>query len=454
MALAAICAQAALTESYKALYEGVPFDMPEVEMPQIPERTLHITDFGAKGDGMTDCTAAFAAAFDSLASLGGGRLVITDGLWLTGPITLENNTELHIWRGATVLFTSDTDAYATTDGGRTHFRAPINAAGKHDIAITGKGRIDGRGDAWRPVKRGKVSPTRWNRLTTAGAVNAKADIWYPTEDRMQAAEKGHGYPRPRLVSLEGCSRVLLKGVSFENSPMWNIHPLLCEDVIIDGITVRNPDYAQNGDGLDLESCRRVLVTDCTFDVGDDAICIKSGLNEAGRRRGVPTQQVIVRGCRVYHGHGGFVIGSEMSGSARDIYVSDCTFVGTDNGLRFKSTRGRGGVVERIYISDIRMTDITGDAITFDLYYGLKSEGEAREADETTPEFRDLHLSDITCTDSGRALWIRGLPEMPVSDVTLTRCRLRGDAPSGVSHARGITLTDSDVTAADGSSLDI
>ena len=211
--------------------------------------------------------------------------------------------------------------------------------------------------------------------------------------------------RPVMISLVECHRVLLDGPTFQNSPAWNIHPLLCEELVIRNITVLNPWYSQNGDGLDLDSCRRVAVYKCRFDVGDDAICIKSGKDEYGRRRGRPTEDVVIVDNVVYHGHGGFTVGSEMSGGVRNILVERCTFLGTDVGLRFKTTRGRGGVVEKIWIRDIQMNDIPTDAIGFNMYYGGEAPTEARggrraaprpamPVNEGTPQFRDIVLSRI------------------------------------------------------------
>jgi DNA sulfur modification protein DndE len=223
--------------------------------------------------------------------------------------------------------------------------------------------------------------------------------------------------------------VLIEGVTFQNSPAWCLHPLLSQHLTFRGITVRNPWNAQNGDGLDLESCRYVIVENSTFDVGDDAICIKSGRDEEGRKRGVPTEDVIVRNCTVFHGHGGFVVGSEMSGGARNIFVYDCNFLGTDIGLRFKTTRGRGGVVEKIYIRNIRMNNIGGAAILFDMYYMAKDpltmfagadnpEIEFQPVTEATPRFKDIHINNVVCKGAETAIFVRGLPEMNITGITL------------------------------------
>ena len=184
-----------------------------------------------------------------------------------------------------------------------------------------------------------------------------------------------------MVSLISCNKVLLDGPVFQNSPAWCIHPLMCENLTVRNIDVRNPWYSQNGDGIDIESCKNSVVYNCTFDVGDDAICIKSGKDQEGRDRGMPTENLIVKNCVVYHGHGGVTVGSEMSGGVKNMHVSGCTFIGTDVGLRFKSNRGRGGVVEKIFISNIDMINIPTNAISFNLYYGGLSPDELMAQNE-------------------------------------------------------------------------
>lgn len=256
-----------------------------------------------------------------------------------------------------------------------------------------------------------------------------------------------------MVNLVSCRRVKLQGVTFQNSPGWNIHPLLCEDLIADRITVRNPEYAQNGDGIDLESCRNVLVIDSQFDTGDDAICLKSGRDEEGRRRGRPTENVVISGCTVFHGHGGVVIGSEMSGGVRHVLAQRCQFSGTLAGIRLKAGRGRGGVVSDITLRDIAMNDIQGDAITVDLYYGGKPKFEVNgqgqrvnvtpplPVDETTPQFRDITMERVTCGRAGRAIFINGLPEMPVSNLSLSHVSITATQGAEYYFCKDLRLND-------------
>ena len=430
--------------------QDVPFDMPKVQQPSIPGRSVELTDFGGVGDGVTLNTDAFAKAVESLEQKGGGTLNVPAGIWLTGPIGLKSHIALHLDQDAVIVFSTDQDLYPIID---TNFEgldvrrclSPIHAENATDIAITGKGIIDGGGDAWREVKKRKVGDDLWKTIVKkGGVVSEDGKAWYPDAGYAKArATAGtlnkpaddldeneiKTFLRPVLVSLRNCERVLLEGVTFQNSPSWNVHPLWCKHLTVKDITVRNPHYSTNGDGIDIDGCENVLLTGSSFDVGDDAICIKSGKDEDGRRHGIPCRNLVIKDCTVYHGHGGFVIGSEMSGGVENILVSGCRFIGTDVGLRFKSARGRGGLVRNIWCDHIYMKDIVGEAVTFNLYYAGVAEADKADAreedkmpvDETTPEFRDFHFSDIVCSGAKQAIYINGLPELPLSGVSFKDC---------------------------------
>lgn len=427
------------------LYDNLPFDMPQVVRPSFPDYEVNIRDFGAVSDGETLCTEAINNAIAHVNAKGGGTVVIPAGLWYTGPIELLSNVRLHTEYGSLVLFTADLDEYKIIE---TSFegldsrrcQSPLYANKAHNIAITGYGTFDGSGEEWRPVKKGKVTSKQWKELLKKSKyTNEKGDIWYPSEDSKRGAEACYDFNvpnnittdaewesikrwlRPNMLNFINCDTILLEGATFKNSPAWCLHPLMCTHLTIDGIQVNNPWYAQNGDALDIESCRNVLVINSNFDAGDDAICIKSGKDEDGRRRAIPSENIVIRHNTVLHGHGGFVIGSEMSGGVRNIYISDCCFIGTDVGLRFKSTRGRGGVVEDIFINNIVMTNIPEEALLFDLFYGKKGKATADSippVSEETPIFRDIHISNIVCRGAGRAIYFNGLPEMKVNNITL------------------------------------
>jgi polygalacturonase len=441
---------------------------PKVQNPRVPDTTIRLSEFGV-GDGKVLNTEAFEKAFSALAQKGGGRMIVPPGIWLTGPIKLRSKTELHLERGALIQFSGDHKLYPLTvldfKGEReVDSTSPISGENLEDVAITGSGIIDGGGDAWRYVKKGKLTEREWNDLIKSGGVlNEKQDEWWPSkqalEGRTAFAEllkkeslkleeyaPYHQYMRPKLLRLIGCKRLRIEGVTFQNPPNWTINPVLCEDVSILNVNVFNSHAAQNSDALDLESCRRAIIRGCIFDVGDDGICLKSGKDAAGRRIGVPTEDVLVEDCTVYFAHGGFTIGSEMSGGVRNVRVNNCTFIGTAIGLRFKSTRGRGGVVENIRISNVRMMDLVGDAINFNLFYGGKSpledtspgaESSFPKATEETPQFRDIHMENILCRGAQSAIVLQGLPEMPLRNITLKNADITAEKGVSVTDAQNI-----------------
>ena len=456
-----LAATGANARDYGEHYRDLPIKINQVKEFSVPSYSVKITDFGGVNDGVTLNTAAFEKAIAQLSSKGGGHLIVPDGIWYTGPIVFDDNIDLHLDRGALLLFSENLEDYPVIKSdweGLSTYRAmsPLTARGKKNISITGEGTINGNGQCWRPVKKSKLTDAQWKKLIQSGVVNEKGDIWFANENILKvygskeiqekvhsgdasALELAHDFLRPVLVSFIGCTNVLLQGVTFENSPAWNVHPLLCENLIVDNVNIRNPWYAQNGDGIDIESCTNVLLVNSSFDVGDDAICMKSGKDKDGRDRGVPSSNVLIDGCTVYHGHGGFVIGSEMSGGCKDVVAKNCVFIGTDVGLRFKSTRGRGGVVENIYVDNIKMSDIPGDALIFDLYYGIKPGSPVPPVTEETPSFRNIFIKDVTCRSAGRAALFNGLPEMPMQNVVLEDCRFRADKGFTLNHVDGLTM---------------
>jgi len=448
--------------------------LPVIKSPLFKKDTLSIKKYGAVSDGNTLNTKSINATIDALSKKGGGVVLIPSGLWLTGPVVLKNNINLHLAAGATLLFTTDKKEYPLIEANweglpQMRNQSPISATNASNIAITGKGIIDGNGDVWRAVKIDKLTESQWkNKVASGGVVSDDKKTWYPSEgyvkgSKMQnpgviSSEKDvtfyqsiKDFLRPNLVLLTSCKYVLLEGVTFQNSPAWCLHPLMCENLTVRNVFVKNPWYAQNGDGIDAESCKNVLIENSVFDVGDDALCMKSGRDAEGRKRGMPIENVIIRNCTVYAAHGGFVIGSEMSGGARNIYVNNCTFIGTDIGLRFKTTRGRGGIVENIFIKDIYMKDIPAEAILFDMYYMAKDPvtlaGEKRElpkvelkpVDETTPQFKNFHISNVYCNGAEKAIFIRGLPEMHVKDIVLENMVFQAKKGMDIQEASNISF---------------
>lgn len=466
------CASARSAYKYESLYENIPFSMPKVQAPVFPDNRVNLPDVGGKPDGISLNTEAFEKAMKSLSDKGGGTLIVPKGIWFTGPIVFRSNINMHLEKGALILFSPDFNLYPLVETvfeglDTRRCQSPISGRNLQNVAITGQGSIDGSGHAWRPLKKEKVTERMWKQVVSSGGVVRGGNYWFPTAGSLKGHEMSDmnvprkdmtetqwleikDFLRPVMISFIECKNVLLEGVLFENSPAWNIHPLMCENVIIDGIYVKNPSYSQNGDGLDLESCVNSIVVNSTFDVGDDAICIKSGKDEDGRRRGRPTVNLIVDNCKVFHGHGGFIVGSEMSGGVKNISVSNCQFLGTDVGLRFKSNRGRGGVVENIYISDIYMFNIATESFLFDLYYGGKSASESLDAgdvtpkevvlppvNEKTPVFKNIFVENIVSRNARRALFFNGLPEMNIDNIQLKNAFITSSIGGELSESSNI-----------------
>lgn len=442
-------------------------NLPEIQQPVFHPDTLDIRTFGAIGDGHTLNTQSINNAIAASSQNNGGVVLIPEGYWLSGPIELKSNVNLHLADNAFLQFTADFDQYQIVEGnyeGKPSARnqSPISGKNLKNIAITGAGTIDGNGDAWRMVGRSALTEREWrDKVAAGGLVSADSKTWFPSEKTKRAHEEKRSvllteertladfedikdYLRPNLLVLTNCEKVLLEGVTFQNSPAWNLHPLMSRHITIRGVKIKNPDYAQNGDGIDIESCSNVLVEDCILDVGDDAICIKSGKDEEGRKRGIPTEKVIIRRNKVYLGHGGFVVGSEMSGGARDIFVENCTFMGTDKGIRFKTTRGRGGIVENIHIRDINMSNIVDEAIFFDMYYWTKPP-QANEVQvippvtEETPQIRNVFIENVQCNGAKVGVFVRGLPEMPVQHIHLKNLNLTVDKGIEIKDTQYLTI---------------
>lgn len=446
----------------------------EVINAEFKTKDYSIVDFGAKKGGELLNTEAINNTILHCSSKGGGRVIIPEGIWLTGPLKMASNVNLHVSTGAILLFTPDVNQYPYVKSffeGKVDYRAHPSIYGVEleNVAITGKGIIDGFGEAWRPVKRFKTTDKQWNALIESGGqLSPDGKVWWPSKEAFEASinpgiiydeslgdevrNRYKHYYRAPLVQLVNCKYVELNGPIFQNSPGWNIHLMMSKHVTVKDIFVRNPWYSQNGDGIDLESCEYVKVTESHFDVGDDAICIKSGKNKEGRERGMPCQYIKVDNCIVNHGHGGFVIGSEMSGGVKNIWVTNCSFINTDVGLRFKSARGRGGVVENIFIENIRMKNIVKDAIIFNMFYeGLApTEVDGRvenryidicDVTEETPEFKNIHIKDIVCVGAERAIYIQGLPEMPVNEVSVKNSTFISDKGAICNYVEKIVMED-------------
>jgi polygalacturonase len=399
-----VVALAALTPSFA---EGASL---QPAQPVIPARTFSLANYGAVPDGKTPNTGAFQKAIADIEKAGGGTLMVPAGNYFTGPIQLCSRLNLHLDAGAKILFSQNFDDYRIK--GNT-YRPLVGAKDCEDLEISGLGTFDGQGDPWWVIERRVKSEARARGLPDA--------------------EMG----RPRMIVLENCRRVRLEGVTLSNSPMYHFVPFKCEDVTVDGITIHSPADSPNTDGIDPSVSRRVLITRCLIDTGDDCIAVKAGTHGFG-----PVEDVLVTDCTFLHGHG-CSIGSDTDSGVRNMTVQRCSFDGTEAGVRLKSRRGRGGLVENITYTDLTMKNVGQAIVITSYYYGLPKPGmhdEAEAVNPDTPIWRNIVVRNLVATDGTRdAGLIIGLPEMPAREITLDNVSIAARDGLRIGYADGVSL---------------
>ncbi len=360
----------------------------------------NILDYGAIPGGEASCTDAFKAAVKACATAGGGTVHVPAGLFRSGPIHLENNITLHVSAGARIIFSQDPADFPIVDSRwegveRQVYSPLIYGKGLTNVAVTGRGVLDGRGQPW------------W-KLYREGTLE---------------------YPRPRFICFEESYNVLIEGITLVDSPAWTLNPIACENLTVNKVTIINPADSPNTDGINPDSCKNIHISNCHVDVGDDCVTLKSGTEESSRR--IPCENITITNCTMVHGHGGVVIGSEMSGGVRNVTISNCVFEGTDRGIRVKTRRGRGGMVEDIRVTNIVMKDVICPLIMHQYYFcgpGGKEpivwDKNPHPVTATTPNFRRIHLSNITARGiKSAAIFLYGLPEQPISELTFDNVSL-------------------------------
>jgi polygalacturonase len=407
--------------------------------PAFPARDFDITAYGATPD-RGDATVAIQRAIAACADAGGGRVIIPPGRFLTGPVHLRSRVNLHLAENAVLRFSQDAAAYLPTvltrfEGVELMGYSPfIYAIDASDVAVTGRGTLDGQADEdhWWPWK----GPAR-----TAGAPDqapARARLLQQAESGVPVADRRFGagsFLRPNFIQPYRCTNVLIEGVTIVNSPMWEVHPVLCRNVTVRGLTIIS--HGPNNDGCDPESCTDVLIEGCTFDTGDDCIAIKSGRNADGRRLHQPAAFHVIRDCVMRDGHGGVVIGSEISGGAHDIFAERCRMDSPrlDRVLRFKNNAMRGGVIERVYMRDIQVGQVAEAIVNADFTY------EEGERGPFTPVLRDVDVRGVTSRKSKMAFYLRGFEKAPIHNITVTDCRFDDVAGADVlEHVQDLVLS--------------
>jgi polygalacturonase len=427
-----------------------PFDMPQFARPIFPGRTFNIREYGAVEGGQVKNTRAINRAIVAASKSGGGRVLIPNGTWLTGAIHLKSHVNLHLADDALVLFSQELKDYLPAVFSRHEGMECYKPSGLiyalecENIAITGKGQLHGQGKPWwgnrgtRQMSLGSKTVTdgtkRLNDLCTQGV---------PVEKRRLDGSEGD-FIRPSFINPVKCTNVFIEGITVLYGPMWTVNPVYCENVIIRKVKVKTEgDYGHtpNGDGINPDSCKNVLIEYCDMDTGDDCFTIKSGRADDGLRVGRPCENIVIRHCQGRQGHGGVVIGSETSGGIRNIYIHDCTFNGTDRGLRFKTARGRGAIIENIWVENVHMGEILKEAIIVNtLRYTDRY--PAHPLTDRTPTYRNLNFQNITCKYAQKAaIRIIGLPEKPMQGLRFENIDIKAFAGILVQDASHIQFNN-------------
>ena len=413
----------------------VPQILKRIVPPKFPDRNFVITDYGAVAGGKTLCTDAFVKAIDACSKAGGGHVVVPEGVFLTGAIHLKSNIDLHISEGAVVKFSTNPNDYLPLVHARwqgitlMNYSPLIYAYGQENVALTGRGLLDGQADSqhWWPWKKLSNKPISWPLLEKYNDEKA------PLNDRVFGP--GH-YLRPTFVEFYRCKNVLIKNVHLENSPFWFLHPVLCTDVTIDGVETNAS--GPNTDGCDPESCTDVLVQHCVFNTGDDCIAIKSGRNNDGRRVNVPAKEMIIRDCTMRNGHGGVSIGSEITGGAEDIFIENCNMSSPDldQALRLKSNKKRGGIIQNIYARNIKVGQVKVSILRVNLNY----DPPEAKGYSYYPIVRNVFVDNLTSQKSEYGLFLTGLPQSKIQHIVLKDCELGGVAKgNNIQFTTGLRL---------------
>ncbi len=422
------CTQGAGQESGKVSWKTADEILAQIKAPVFPSKTFNIVNYGAKADGTMLATSAISDAIKACFEAGGGIVLVPEGTFLTGAIHLKSNINLHIASGAVLKFSRDENDYLPLvftrwEGTECYNYSPfIYAFEQENVAITGEGILDGQSDAthWWPWK-GSWSRRTWevtpqNQAASNTLLKKMADEGVPVEQRMFGP--GH-YLRPNFVQFYRCKNILLEGFTIINSPMWVIHPVLSENITISNISVKS--HGPNNDGCNPESSRNILITDSYFDTGDDCIAIKSGRNSDGRRVNVPSENIIVRRCTMRDGHGGVVMGSEISGSVRNVFAEDCVMdsPNLDRIIRIKTNSVRGGVIENVFVRNINVGRVKQAILHVDFDY------EEGDAGQFTPVVRNINIENILSQSSERAVYIKAYKRSPVSNIFIKNCKFNG-----------------------------
>jgi hypothetical protein len=406
---------------------------------------INVLDFGAVGDGRTLCTAGIQAAIDACAAAGGGKVFVPAGKYLTGPIFLKSNLEFEVMAGATLLGSTNFADYPTIAGrweglDRKVYASLITGIDLENVAITGRGTLDSQGHVWLDA---------WSRTE-----ELRKKLGLVGREPENPPGSPLPWPRPRMINLYRSRKVLIRGLTIQGSPSWTVHPVSCEDVYIDGLTILNPPHSWNTDGIDPESCRNVRISGCYISTGDDCVMIKSGYKQIPGKPFQPSENIVVTNCTFNAGGCGVGIGSETAGGVRNISISNCTCDGTTCGLYFRSARGRGSVVENVSAVNVVMRNLEETGIVISMFYEDEDRTTMHPVDARTPVFRNFECSDILLDGAKASIVVEGLPESPIQQVSLDNVFMKA-AERGIScyQVHGFSLTNAIVSGNGGHSVE-
>jgi len=425
-------------------------------------KTYNMQEMGADTKGVEKCTGLINKTIEQAHAEGGGTLYFPAGTYLTAAINMKSNITLHVESGATLKFSDVFEDYLPFMKVRwegivmNSFQPLINAQNAENISIIGRGTLDGQGFKWWEFDLPLIFEAR-----RTGKISTITDLQHQWDEANKdlvvedyfKATTARRFFRPPFIQFYECENILIEGVTITNSPFWTINPEFCNNLVVHGVTINNPSKDPKGpntDGINPSSCSNVRISDCFISVGDDCITIKSGRDDDGRKYGKPCENITITNCIMLSGHGGVVIGSEMSGGVKKVTISNCVFNGTDAGIRLKSSRGRGGIVEEIRVDNIVMNDIQKNAFIFDLFYDKHSKPEP--VSERTPVFRNIHLSNITGSNIKKIGYITGIDEMPVDEISFSNINMSAVEGFTAKTASNIRFYNVDFAVTKGASI--
>jgi polygalacturonase len=442
LSIGALAASSLLPRTSFAGWEAVPEILSRIKPPVFPKRDFDILKYGAVGDGDKDCSNAFKQAIIACNRSGGGRVIVPAGNFLTGAIHLQSNVNLHLSEKATLKFSPDPRLYLPAVYTRWEgvecisYSSFLYAFEQENVAVTGAGILDGQANngswwAWNGSAAYGGGREKPNQMTARRRLFEQGDKDVPVKERVF----GEGsYLRPNFVQFYRCRNVMVDGVTIKNSPMWQIHPVLCTNVIVRGVTMAS--HGPNNDGCNPESSSDVLIERCTFDTGDDCVAIKSGRNRDGRRVGAPSENIIIRNCQMKDGHGGVTIGSEASGGVRNVFAEDCRMdsPNLDRVLRLKSNSVRGGFIENVFMRNVTVGQVADAVFHVDLFY------EEGDSGQYPPRVQNIEMVNVTSKKSKYAYYLRGSQKAPLHNIRLERCTFENVArPNVVENVEGLSL---------------